>query len=47
MPTYKLVVTFQVEAEDEAEVVRRFSADKAALKDAWLNRVERIEVDEL
>lgn len=45
-PTYKLVVTYEVEAENEAEVVRQFSADRAAHSDGWLTLVERIEVDE-
>lgn len=45
MPEYRMVVTYNVTAEDEAEAVRQFSADRAH-SDGWLSKVEAIEVDE-
>lgn len=43
VPDYRLVVTYNVTAENEAEVVRQFSTDRAAHSDGWLTKVERID----
>lgn len=42
---YRMVVVFNVKAEDEADAVRKFSRPEER-PDGWLNLVERIEVDE-